>query len=403
MPAQARDPTAFLVTQPYEGVTAIDLSTNAVTKTPLFGQDIGEFAFSPDGRTAYVAFGGGIKAINAESKQIEGETIGNEGWVKHIVVTPDGAKAFAAEDKSGRIFAVELAGRREDKAIWLDEQDGLEALAITPDGRTVFAMDSKLHAVIPVEVATDTVGSPIVTGTGEETLSGMAMSPDGRTLYVAQRNSDSIAAVDVASRSVRATIRVPEWSIDAIALSPDGSVAYVAGASFQSQEVEAVVPVDLARGTLGAWIPVGKDPNSIAVTPDGRMAYVTNYNSASVTPIDLTTRTAEQDIAVGNYPSAIAIDATLSAPAPGGGPPPAGPSPAKPTARVRPCLVPHLARTALPIIRKRLRRNHCRLGRVRYRHSRHRRGHAISQSARPGRRLPTSTRIGVVLSLGPIR
>ena len=32
MPAQALDPTAFLVTQPYEGVTAMDLSTNAVTK-----------------------------------------------------------------------------------------------------------------------------------------------------------------------------------------------------------------------------------------------------------------------------------------------------------------------------------------------------------------------------------
>jgi YVTN family beta-propeller protein len=393
MPTEARDPIAFLVTQPYEGVTAIDLSTNAVTKTPLFGQDIGEFAFSPDGGTAYVAFGGGIKAINAESKQIEGETIGYEGWVKHIVVTPDGTKAFAAEDKSERIFAVELTGRREDKAIYLDQSGGLEGLAITPDGRTVFAMDSKLHAVIPVEVATDVVGSPIVTGTGEETLTGMAVSLDGRTLYVGQRNSASIAVIDVASRTVRATVHVPEHAVDAIALSPDGKSIYVVAP-------EAFVPLDLASGTLGAPIPVGKEPHSVAVTPDGRMAYVTNYASASVTPINLATRTAEPDIAAGNYPSSIAIDAAPGPAAPVGGPTFPGPTPLKPTIRVRPCLVPHLGRTTLPIIRKRLRRNHCRLGRVRYRHSRHRRGRVVSQSARPGRRLPASTKIGVVLSRG---
>lgn len=398
MPAQALDPTAFLVTQPYEGVTAIDLSTNAVTKTPLFGEKIGEFAFSPDGRTAYVAYGGGIRAINAESKQLEGESIGSEGWVKHIVVTPDGTKAFVAEDQSERISVVELTGRHEAKAINLNEQ-GLETLAITPDGRTVFAMNSKLHGVIPVDVATDAAGSPIVTGTGEEKLTGLAMSPDGRTLYVGQRGS--IAVIDVASRSVRATIRVP-WTIEAFALSPDGSVAYVAGSSFQTQEIEGVVPVDLANGTLGAWTPAGKDPNSIAVTPDGRMAYVTNYNSASVTPINLITHAAGPEIPVGNYPSAIAIDATPAtvAPSPVVGQSSPGPTPVKPIIHVLHCVVPHLGRTALPTIRKRLRRNHCRLGRVRYRHSRRRRGHDISQTARPGRRLPGGAKIGVVLSRG---
>ena len=165
---------------------------------------------------------------------------------------------------------------------------------------------------------------------------------------------------------------------------------------------EAFVPLDLASGTLGAPIPVGQEPHSVAVTPDGRMAYVTNYASASVTPIDLATRVAEPNIDAGNYPSAIAIDAApaAAAPAPVGGSPSPGLTPVKPIIHVLHCVVPHLGRTALSTIRKRLRRNHCRLGRVRYRHSRRRRGHDVSQTARPGERLPGSAKIGVVLSRG---
>jgi DNA-binding beta-propeller fold protein YncE len=391
--------------QPYEDATAIDLATGAFSYTPLFGGHVSEFAFSPDGRTAYAATGEGIKAINVETKQVEGESIGHEGWIKHIVVTPDGKHAFVDLDEESRIFDVELTGRHEDQEISLGEQ-GLGALAITPDGRTVFVVNSKLHAVIPVEVATHVVGAPIVVDAGEEKLGAMAMSPDGRTLYVTNTSSASIVPVDVATRSAGAPMRLSDWAITAIAVSPDGRTAYVTGRAYDSPvQTPGVLPVDLASGTAGALIAVGaepsKQPNSIALTPDGRMAYVTSYEAAIVTPIDLTAGRAQPAIPVGNYPSAIAIDAAAAPATTPGAPAPSGPTPLRPVARAVHCMVPHLARIALPSIRKRLHRNHCRLGRVRYRHSRRRKGRLVSQGARPGQHLPANAKVRVVISRGP--
>ena len=44
-------------------------------------------------------------------------------------------------------------------------------------------------------------------------------------------------------------------------------------------------------------------PFAIAVTPDGKTAYVADLNAAAVTPIDIATDTAGPDIAVGSRPN----------------------------------------------------------------------------------------------------
>ena len=87
----------------------------------------------------------------------------------------------------------------------------------------------------------------------------------------------------------------------AIAITPDGKTAYVANAGSGT-----VTPIATATNTAGAPIPVGKDPYVIAITPDGKTAYVTNYNSGTVTPIATATNTAGPPIPTGK-PTAIAI------------------------------------------------------------------------------------------------
>jgi YVTN family beta-propeller protein len=41
-----------------------------------------------------------------------------------------------------------------------------------------------------------------------------------------------------------------------------------------------VVPINTRSNTPGRPIPVGNRPDAIAITPDGKTAYVTNYNDA---------------------------------------------------------------------------------------------------------------------------
>jgi YVTN family beta-propeller protein len=68
-----------------------------------------------------------------------------------------------------------------------------------------------------------------------------------------------------------------------------------------------VTPIALATRTAGRLIPVGRDPQAIALTPDDRTALVVNSGSDSVTPISTATRRASAPIRVGEDPRAIAV------------------------------------------------------------------------------------------------
>jgi DNA-binding beta-propeller fold protein YncE len=89
-----------------------------------------------------------------------------------------------------------------------------------------------------------------------------------------------------------------------IAVTPDGRTAYVSGDS-------GLTPIRTATGTAGPPITIGDDAISfIAVTPDGKTAYVVNDSgadppSSGVVPIRTATNTAGPTIPVTN-PAAVA-------------------------------------------------------------------------------------------------
>ena len=94
---------------------------------------------------------------------------------------------------------------------------------------------------------------------------------------------------------------------DAIAVNPAGTMAYVA--NYSSNDV---TPIDLATDRAGPSIPAGIGPAGIAISPDGKTAYVTDDGSSStlgdtVTPINLTTDKPGRPIRVGSGPQGIVI------------------------------------------------------------------------------------------------
>ena len=94
-----------------------------------------------------------------------------------------------------------------------------------------------------------------------------------------------------------------------IAITPNGKTAYVV-----NENSGTVTPIRTATNTPGKAIHVaGRLTVAIAITPDGKTAYVLNFAAASgahegsVTPISTATNTAAREIIVGINPSAIAI------------------------------------------------------------------------------------------------
>jgi YVTN family beta-propeller protein len=86
----------------------------------------------------------------------------------------------------------------------------------------------------------------------------------------------------------------------AVAITPDGKTAYVTNFSSGS-----VTPIETATNTPGPAIAVGSFPSGVAVTPDGKTAYVTNQDS--MIPINTATNTPGAAIPVGSGPIGVAI------------------------------------------------------------------------------------------------
>jgi YVTN family beta-propeller protein len=88
----------------------------------------------------------------------------------------------------------------------------------------------------------------------------------------------------------------------AVAITPDGRTAYVANYGSNT-----VTPISVATGRPGPTVPAGQAPNSLAVTPGSTKVFVVGGDSETVTPITAATGRAGRGIPVGYSPAAVAI------------------------------------------------------------------------------------------------
>jgi len=176
------------------------------------------------------------------------------------------------------------------------------AVAITPNGTTAYAADDGQNAVDPINTANNTAGTPI---TVDASPNDIAITPNGATAYVTA-GSNAIDTVDLSNNTAGTPITLSgSATLDAIAISPDGKTAYVADTMNGT-----VIPIDLATKAAGTPISVGSAssfPLSIAITPNGATAYVVNAQDGSVVPIDLSTATAGTPITIGTNALYVAI------------------------------------------------------------------------------------------------
>ena len=116
-----------------------------------------------------------------------------------------------------------------------------------------------------------------------------------------------VAIIPISTATDRAGKPIRAGGGDQIAITPDGKTAYVANTGLNT-----VTPISTATNTAGKPIRVGPAPVWIAITPDGKTAYVVNethneWQSGTVTPISTATNTPGKPIRVGRIPFEIAI------------------------------------------------------------------------------------------------
>ena len=122
------------------------------------------------------------------------------------------------------------------------------------------------------------------------------------TAFVVNEGSETISVIDTATNKVIATIDAGEKPAG-IAITPDGKKAYV------SQYLNnSIMEIDITNYEIVTQsIPVGERPTELAITPDSSEVYVSNSGSGTVSVINTEQKVETHEIFVGPGPGEIAI------------------------------------------------------------------------------------------------
>ena len=132
---------------------------------------------------------------------------------------------------------------------------------------------------------------------GETFIGGVAVSPDGGRLYAVNVLGLTLSSVDPVTCEVR-SVPLPAEPYTCL-VPPDGRTVLVSlwgGAKVLVFDAETLAPA--------GEIPVGEHPNAMALSPDGARLFVACANTNAVWVVDLSSRTAKEQISIALYPNA---------------------------------------------------------------------------------------------------
>ena len=183
-----------------------------------------------------------------------------------IAVSADGATVYVVNADADSVSLIDAAGRALEAELLLGDghpapdADGAftpavmpRALALAPDGATLYVTGERSGALYAIDLASRQIRSVAV---GSEPI-GVAVSADGAAVYVACSQDDEVVEVDAADLSVAGRVDVPRtpW---ALGWSPaDGSllVTHLYGPGITAIDPDAltvratwVIPDTAARG-----------------------------------------------------------------------------------------------------------------------------------------------------------
>lgn len=144
-------------------------------------------------------------------------------------------------------------------------------------------------------------------------------------VYVANEGADTVSVLDAASFKILASVRVGKMPHN-VQVSPDGKLVWVTNNGEPGQAADAsahkgmakgehdamatpgaVWAIDTATDAVVAKVPVGMHPAHVVVSPDGRLAYVTNGGDNTLSVIDTSAQRLVATIPVGQFPHGLRI------------------------------------------------------------------------------------------------
>jgi len=189
--------------------------------------------------------------------------------------------------------------RDRQRLVWVVLAASLAAAAPGWANDCAFVAAGGLDAVSIVDVGADRITGYLPVGTRPVAV---AVSADGRRAWVSNTDDHTVSVIDLTTRRAVATVAVGLFPTD-VELHPDGSRVYVSDRrSFQLSVLDAREPRVIDTIDTQA-----DGPSGIAITRDGRRAWVAHSFSARVVEIDLDRGEALGGATVGSTPYGLAL------------------------------------------------------------------------------------------------
>jgi YVTN family beta-propeller protein len=267
-------------------VSIFDTATDETVGKPIpVGETPDTLAITPNGRTAYVAnrFGNSVSVIdiataaNVKTIEVGTQPIG-------VAISPDGSLVYVSDYKSEKVSIISTATNTVVGELKVEGQPAPPA--VTPDGRFIWVPHqgkSGGGGAGGTEIFDARTRQPVGSIETPEESFGLVFTPDGgKALLVAEEAQDEIWVIDTATRLPVKKIPVGTEPQE-IAVAPSGRTAY---ASISGEET--LLPINLATNEKSAPIKVaGSNLGKVAITPDGKTAYVADEASGNLLPVDL--------------------------------------------------------------------------------------------------------------------
>lgn len=255
--------------------------------------------------TAYVTSekDNALTLIDLASLAVKG-TIPTCKRARHIQLTPERQIMVACTDSNAADLIDPTTGKSLRRIALGDEP---EAFDLSPDGKVIYVSNEDAGEASFIDAASGKKLRAVKVGAEPE---GVKVSPDGKTLYVTSEVASLVHVIDTASgqvvKNIRAGKRPRRMAITAdgkelwVTNELDASVSIIATAT---HEVIATLKFEVKGARAEDITPVG-----IAMTCDGKRAFVGLGRANHVAFVDVASRKVESLVLVGKRAWNVTLD-----------------------------------------------------------------------------------------------
>lgn len=262
----------LIVSMDESKVDIVDEATSRTLASLNTGKSPHEVRVSPDGRNAYVVAGPSITAIDIPRLAVRATFDLGEFSAHDVRISRDGKRLWAACARTQTVLELDA-----DKGTVLNRyetrRDGAWFVEVTPDEAKLYTPNLEGTSVSVITRR----GGDVKVLPLEYRAYGIDVTPDGSRVLVSGR---ALAVIDTRTDAIVRTIATTPLDTGRIRITPDGLRVVVA-------MEKSLAMFDIATGGLIRETPLPASPKVLALSGDGRRAYVTNPDANSATIVEL--------------------------------------------------------------------------------------------------------------------